>query len=47
MKPSVISADALFGHRATLRWHWVAGSGASERRFDEVAVRKAACPAPT
>ena len=43
MKPSVISADALFEeHRATLRWHWVAGSGASERRFDEVAVREAA-----
>ncbi|MDO5626315.1 MAG: HPr(Ser) kinase/phosphatase [Pseudomonadota bacterium] len=42
MKPSAISADELFeAHRATLRWEWVAGQGASERRFDEVAIRDA------
>ncbi len=42
MKPTVISADVLFeDHRAQLRWSWVAGLGASERRFDEVAVRAA------
>ncbi len=42
MKPTAVSADALFeDHRATLRWEWVAGLGASERRFDEVAVRAA------
>jgi HPr kinase/phosphorylase len=42
MKPNVISADVLFeAFRATLRWEWVAGLGASERRFDEVAVRAA------
>ena len=42
MKPTVISADVLFeDHRSTLRWQWVAGQGASERRFDEVAVRQA------
>ncbi len=42
MKPSVISADALFEeHRAALRWQWVAGLGASERHFDEVAIRAA------
>ena len=42
MKPSVISADVLFeDHRAKLRWQWLAGQGASERRFDEVAVRAA------
>ena len=42
MKPTVISADALFeDHRATLRWQWIASLGASERRFDEVAVRAA------
>ncbi len=42
MKPSVISADVLFeDHRAHLKWEWVAGLGASERRFDEVAVRAA------
>ncbi|MDO5290350.1 MAG: HPr(Ser) kinase/phosphatase [Pseudomonadota bacterium] len=42
MKPSVISADVLFeAHRASLRWSWVAGQGASERRFDEEAVRQA------
>ena len=42
MKPTAISADVLFeDHRATLKWEWVAGLGASERRFDEVAVRAA------
>jgi HPr kinase/phosphorylase len=42
MKPTVISADVLFeDHRASLRWQWVAGQGASERRFDEVAIREA------
>src|SRR6478735_3592375 len=36
------SGDALFeDHRAPLKWEWVAGLGASERRFDEVAVRAA------
>jgi HPr kinase/phosphorylase len=42
MKPNVISAAVLFeSFRASLRWEWVAGLGASERRFDEVAVRAA------
>jgi HPr kinase/phosphorylase len=42
MKPTVISADVLFeAFRHSLRWEWVAGLGASERRFDEVAVRLA------
>ncbi|MEY3217336.1 MAG: HPr kinase/phosphorylase [Pseudomonadota bacterium] len=42
MKPSVISADVLFeDHRSQLKWQWLAGLGASERRFDEVAVREA------
>jgi HPr kinase/phosphorylase len=42
MKPSVISADVLFeDHRQQLKWQWLAGLGASERRFDEVAVREA------
>ena len=42
MKPSVISANALFAdHLKRLRWEWVAGKSASERRFDEVAVRQA------
>jgi HPr kinase/phosphorylase len=42
MKPSVISADVLFeDHRHQLKWQWQAGLGASERRFDEVAVRQA------
>lgn len=42
MKPTVISADVLFeDHRTSLHWQWVAGQGASERRFDEVAVRAA------
>ena len=42
MKPTVVSADVLFeDFREKLRWEWVAGLGASERRFDEVAVRAA------
>ena len=42
MKPTAISADALFeDHRVALKWEWIAGLGASERRFDEVAVRAA------
>ena len=42
MKPNVVSADALFeAFRLSLKWEWLAGLGASERRFDEVAVRTA------
>jgi HPr kinase/phosphorylase len=42
MKPTVVSADVLFeDHRSALKWEWIAGLGASERRFDEVAVRAA------
>ncbi|MBX9613843.1 MAG: HPr(Ser) kinase/phosphatase [Burkholderiales bacterium] len=42
MKPTVVSADVLFeDHRARLKWEWIAGLGASERRFDEVAISKA------
>ncbi len=42
MKPSVISAEALFEeHRTALRWEWVAGHAHPERRFDEAAVRNA------
>ena len=42
MKPSVISTDVLFeDHRSQLKWQWLAGLGASELRFDEVAVREA------
>ena len=42
MKPNVVSADVLFEiFRGTLHWQWVAGLGASERRFDDVAVRSA------
>jgi HPr kinase/phosphorylase len=42
MKPTVVSADVLFeDHRESLKWQWVAGLGASERRFDEVAIREA------
>ena len=42
MKPTVVSADVLFEEfRGRLRWEWVAGLGASERRFDDVAVRAA------
>jgi len=42
MKPTVISADALFdAHRTSLKWEWIAGHAHPERRFDEVAVRDA------
>ncbi|MEY2954276.1 MAG: hypothetical protein RLZZ401_2363 [Pseudomonadota bacterium] len=42
MKPTVVSADVLFEEfRAGLRWEWVAGLGASERRFDELAIQAA------
>ncbi|GAB3501641.1 HPr(Ser) kinase/phosphatase [Curvibacter fontanus] len=42
MRPTVVSAEVLFEEfRAKLKWEWVAGLGASERRFDEVAVRAA------
>mgnify|MGYP006277453249 CR=1 FL=1 len=42
MKPTAISADVLFeDFRQKLYLQWVAGRGASERHFDEVAVRMA------
>lgn len=42
MKPTAVSADVLFEEfRSSLRWEWVAGLGASERQFDDVAVRAA------
>jgi HPr kinase/phosphorylase len=42
VRPSVISADVLFeAFRGQLRWEWIAGLSASERHFDEVAVRAA------
>jgi len=42
VKPTVISADLLFeAFRERLRWEWVAGLGASERHFEEVAIRAA------
>ena len=43
MRPSAISADVLFEafRNSSLRWQWIAGLGASERRFDEMAVRSA------
>jgi HPr kinase/phosphorylase len=42
VKPTAVSADVLFeAFRNYLHWEWVAGLGASERRFDEVAVRAA------
>ncbi len=42
MKPTVVSADVLFEEfRTYLKWQWIAGLGASERRFDEVAVQAA------
>ncbi|QIL42866.1 HPr kinase/phosphorylase [Acidovorax sp. HDW3] len=42
MKHHAVSADVLFEtFRGDLRWQWVAGLGASERRFDEEAVRSA------
>ena len=42
MKPTAVSADVLFEEfRERLKWEWLAGLGASERKFDEVAVRAA------
>jgi HPr kinase/phosphorylase len=42
VRPNVISADVLFeAFRGRLHWEWQAGLGASERRFDEVAIRAA------
>ena len=42
MKPTVVSADALFEeHRETLKWQWVAGQSACERRFEDKAVSAA------
>jgi HPr kinase/phosphorylase len=42
LRPTVVSAEVLFEEfRNRLKWEWVAGLGASERRFDEVAVRAA------
>jgi HPr kinase/phosphorylase len=42
MRPTVISADVLFeAHRARLKLDWLGGHGASERRFDELAIRAA------
>jgi HPr kinase/phosphorylase len=42
MKPTVVSADVLFeAFRQKLKWEWIAGVGAYQRRFDEVAVRVA------
>jgi HPr kinase/phosphorylase len=42
LKPTVVSADVLFeAFRSRLKWEWLAGLGASERKFDEVAVRAA------
>jgi len=42
LRPTVVSAEVLFEEfRGPLTWEWVAGLGASERRFDEVAVRAA------
>lgn len=42
MKPTAVNADRLFeAFRESLRWEWLAGLGASERRFDEMAVRSA------
>ncbi|MBQ0132596.1 MAG: HPr kinase/phosphorylase [Comamonas sp.] len=42
MRHKAINANRLFAaFRDTLRWEWLAGLGASERRFDEMAVRSA------
>lgn len=42
MKPTVVSADVLFeAFRTYLKWQWLVGLSASERRFDEVAVHAA------
>ena len=42
MRHKAINADKLFAaFRQTLGWHWEAGQGNPERRFDEMAVRSA------
>ena len=42
MRPTFVSAEALFNEfRPLLKWEWMVGLGAPERRFDEVAVRAA------
>ena len=42
MRPTVISADVLFeDHRKRLKLDWLGCRGASERRFDELAIRAA------
>jgi HPr kinase/phosphorylase len=42
VRPTVVSAEVLFEQfRSRLKWEWVAGLGASERRFDEIAVKAA------
>lgn len=42
MKPNIISADVLFeAFCGTLRWEWIAGLGASERRFEDATVTAA------
>lgn len=42
MKPTAVSADVLFeAFRLTLKWTWLAGLGAAERKFDEAAVTMA------
>ena len=42
MKPTVVSADVLFeDHRNTLKWQWVAGISASERKFEDRAISEA------
>jgi HPr kinase/phosphorylase len=42
VRPTVVSAEVLFeDHRDSLKWQWVAGLGASERRFAEMAIREA------
>jgi HPr kinase/phosphorylase len=42
VKPTVVSADVLFeDHRDTLKWQWVAGLSASERKFEDRAISEA------
>ena len=42
MKPTFVSANALFEEfRSKLNWEWVSGVEASDRHFDDVAVRAA------
>jgi len=46
MKANVVSADALFQEFSSLlRWQWLAGQGAGERRFEDGAVRAASSSA--